>query len=717
MAIENLDEIESFRFVKAGRKLLKPVISILESFASNKTYNDELRLECLLALGKIGDPQSLQVLINAFEEFYDYVEPITALGYFKSSTPVQKLLDRLQDPDALYKDEIVRVLGEIGDPMATKILTELLHDEDRMVRYYSARALYSMGGRDVVQALCGLLNDPDEWIVINVLDILSRMKDIDAIPALVGQFETAKDARLKAIIISSLASFGSEGNLLKTFENALDSYDPRIQANAVEAIAQLKIPGNEMKRKLKKFYGHPNNRVRANLCIALAKWDTAQVIKELESMIESGDPPTRRSAAYVLAKIDNPKRAEYIHKLLGDSNQGVRKTALRAALTLEDAVGKKEIIPLLNDESEWVRREAVECALKINNFPNEEILEKFKNENSSSVIEVLLKYIVAKNLTEASDMVFAQVKKEVEEETEWLISALGHLGARDKLLEAKKLLGPVRVGVYSEYYVALLQNGENKVFGDIEKGFSDKKRTQDMIVYARIAGAVGALLRNTNIYSKTLKKMLAKEVYEDMKEIETFDIPSVSLEQLVEQGKTFYSSKDYNRAKEVLHRVVSKNPKNIEAGYLLGCSLYYLGDMQGAESVLTQVLNQVPNNIEVGIVLGQVYFRTKNWIKLSSCYQKLKQYLKSDEKKNIIKIYGALGLAYYNQRKYKEAIEALNTGLKANSRDLSSTYHLALCHYSLGEIDKAKQILEGLRGTLPADSQVLKNVLELLQRM
>ena len=82
-----------------------------------------------------------------------------------------------------------------------------------------------------------------------------------------------------------------------------------------------------------------------------------------------------------------------------------------------------------------------------------------------------------------------------------------------------------------------------------------------------------------------------------------------------------------------------------------------------------------------------------------------------------IRVYGALGLAYFNLKHYDEAIEALNIGLKANPRDLSSSYHLALCYYSVGNAEKARVILEGLRKTLPPDSQVLKNVLELLQRM
>ena len=58
--------------------------------------------------------------------------------------------------------------------------------------------------------------------------------------------------------------------------------------------------------------------------------------------------------------------------------------------------------------------------------------------------------------------------------------------------------------------------------------------------------------------------------------------------------------------------------------------------------------------------------------------------------KNIIRVYGALGLAYFNLKKFNEAISALSKGLKANPRDLSSQYHLALCYYSIGDAEKAR---------------------------
>ncbi|KAF1081606.1 MAG: hypothetical protein GQF41_1946 [Candidatus Rifleibacterium amylolyticum] len=710
-------EIESFRYVKAARRLLRPATARLEELLQ-ADISDELRFETLLGLGKIGDIESLGPLTRAFDTYSDCIEPITALGHFKSSSPVARLIERLQNPDAQHKEEIVRVLGEIGDPMAARPLMELLHDEDRMVRYYSARALFKMGGRDVVQSLCGLLNDPDEWIVINVLEILSQLKDPEAVPALVGQFEIARDSRLKAIIISSLATF-AEARLLKTFESGLDSFDPRIQANSVEAISCLKIPALEMKRKLKKFYGHPNNRVRANVCIALATADAEAVGEELKAMMKSADAATRRSAAYVLARINLGHREAYIHELLLDEYFGVRKMALKAALSLESGVGVREIRPLLSDENQWVRKEAVECATRIEDFPDQDILDLLKKEECAPVVRCALEYVVSRNIKESVSTIFDRIKKEPEEEMPWLIAALGHLGAREELIKIKKSLGAVRAEVFSEYYQALLLNGELPVFEEIASALQEKKRENELMVWVRIAGNIGSFVQQTDKFSHTLLKTLKEEVERDMQGVATLDAPSVAPDYsaILEKAIELMGSSDYAKARELLEQITESQPDNIEARYQLALCFYNLGEMKKASALLAKIIDDEPSHTNAAVLLGQIYFRKKDWDKLAACYERVQQYVSADDKKNLIRIYGALGLAYFNQKKYAQAITALSRGLQANPRDLSSSYHLALCYYALEDTDKARTILEGLRKTLPADSQVLKNVLELLQRI
>jgi HEAT repeat protein/thioredoxin-like negative regulator of GroEL len=618
----------------------------------------------------------------------------------------------------MFKEEIVRVLGEIGDPMATGTLIELLHDEDRMVRYYSARALHKMEGRDVVQSLCGLLNDPDEWIVINVLEILSNLNDPEAIPALVGQFEVARDSRLKAIIISSLSTF-AEGKLLGTFEKGLDSFDPRIQANSVEAISKLKIPALEMKRKLKRFFGHPNNRVRGNLCIALAQADPQAVMEELETMRESSDASTRRSAAYVLAKVPLEGRERFIYQLLEDDNFGVRKMALKAAMELEKSLGVKAILPHLNDENQWVRKQAVECANLIEDFPSLNIMEMLEKEESPAVVESLLKFVVNREMVAAISIIFERIRREPEEELPWLISSLGHLGAVELLGKVKRFLGPVRADVFSQYYQALLLNGDLEVFTEISQMLKEKKRKPDLLAWTRIAGDIGDFAKRTENYSKTLKNVLIPEIQKDMEGIAVFDAPKTVVpdEDEIEKAVALHDNKDYVRAREIFRSAIEANGNDKRIAFYLASCMYNLGDSKNAVIALEKVCSQNPDYFDAGLLLGQIYFRKKSWSKLIECYERISSMIDDSDKRNSIRVYGALGLAYFHQQKYDLAISALARGLKANPRDLSSSYHLALCYYAKNENEKARKILENLRKTLPSDSKILKNVIQLLQRI
>lgn len=178
-----------------------------------------------------------------------------------------------------------------------------------------------------------------------------------------------------------------------------------------------------------------------------------------------------------------------------------------------------------------------------------------------------------------------------------------------------------------------------------------------------------------------------------------------------------FNSNDFAKARELLEKIVTALPDSIEARYYLAHSFYNLGEMKKATTLLACIINDEPAHISAAVLLGQIYFRRKEWDQLAQCYERVQQFVSADDKKNLIRIHGALGLAYFNQKKYQQAITALSRGLQANPRDLSSSYHLALCYYALEETEKARTILEGLRKTVPADSQVLKNVLELLQRI
>ncbi|MFZ2959086.1 MAG: HEAT repeat domain-containing protein [Candidatus Ozemobacteraceae bacterium] len=716
------DEIESFRLVKAARRLYRPAVDRIASFAEDA--QEDIACEALLALGRIGDPTSRDLLGAAVQRFPNRQEPLTALGLFRDSTPVPRLIELLSEPEYEFKEDVVRVLGEIGDPQAAEALKSLLYDNERMVRYYAAWALYKIGGRDVVQSLCALLSDPDEWIVINVLEILSRLKDPEAVPALVGQFKIVRDPRLRAIIISSLAAF-TEPRLLPVFEEGLNSFDPRIQANAVEAVAMLKISPLEVRRKLKKFLGHANNRVRANAAVALFRADGEKASSEVEAMIRSSDLSTRRSAAYVLAKVNLERRNEMIDRLLVDPAFGVRKMALKAALALDTAVGLGRIIPLLKDKNQWVRKEAVDCARKVDEAPVEPFLELLNTETSPPVLESLLDFMVERRVEKAISLILKKIKEQPEEGLPKLLSSLGRLNAKKELLEAKKYLGEAGSDALREYQVALLLHGELSVLSDIAAMLAEKGRDDERIIWMKTAGEVGLFLRNTDGYSPRLTESLYLEAKKDMEGVVEFgappatspSAPGVSAEMSLETGIALIEAGKSDEAEKFFRKFLVRSPDHPEGLFHHGSVLLKLGRAAEALGLLERLRVVAPNHRSGTLLLGQMYFQQKNWPGLIEVYEGLREKLPVGEKKAIGQVLGALGLGYFHQRRYPKAIELLNKALAVNARDLSSSYHMALSYVAMKDNVSALRLLKALKGSLPPDSRVLRNVDELLQKL
>ncbi|MBF0544339.1 MAG: HEAT repeat domain-containing protein [Candidatus Riflebacteria bacterium] len=709
------DEIEPFRLIKATRRLLRPTAEIIQAIAQSDS--EELACQASINLGKIGDPLFLEVLSDNLEKFSHRSEPIAAIGFLKDSTPVPQLIKLLQVQDFPFKEEIVRVLGEIADPQAGSTLKDLLHDVERMVRYYAAWALYKLGGRDVVHSLCSLLSDPDEWIVVNALEIISRLKDPEAIPPLVGQFKIVQDPRLKAIIISALGAF-SEGNLLPIFEEGLKSFDSRIQANAVEAISRLKISPLEVKRKLKKFISHSNNRVRANTAVAIFRADPGKALEEIEEMIKSPDLPTRRSAAYVLSKINVEKRSELIGRLLADSAFGVRKMALKAALSLSTDVGIGRIIPLLKDKNQWVRKEAVDCTRKIDDMPVEPLLDAFRLENSPPVLESMLDFFVEKRGSAAIPMILQKVKTKPEEGLSKLLYSLGKLNAINELREARKYFEADDFSVMKEYFIALLLNGDLGVFEDLKNFLINQKREEDRIGVLEVVGDVGLFLRKTENYSKVLAEQLFQEAKKDMAGIVEFAEPEPPKKEMtLEDGIGLLNTGKIKEAERFFIGFLDKSPLNIDALFQFGSVLIKLGKFPEAVNNLEKIIQINPGHLQASLLAGQIYFQLRNWDKLVEIYEKIRNMIPETEKKAVCQVQGALGLAYYNQKRYQKALEFLRKALAINPADLSSTYHLALTLINLRQNSEALKILKNLKNNIPPDSRFLKNIEELLLKL
>jgi HEAT repeat protein len=97
------------------------------------------------ALGKIGDPSPVPELIEGLKSDFEEVRGTAALALVKIGKPaVTPIIKAFGEGISLGGVEIITVLGEISDPLASPFLTILLGNKSELVRGEAAAALLTI---------------------------------------------------------------------------------------------------------------------------------------------------------------------------------------------------------------------------------------------------------------------------------------------------------------------------------------------------------------------------------------------------------------------------------------------------------------------------------------------------------------------------------------------------------------------------------------------
>jgi HEAT repeat protein len=132
-------------------RAIEPLIPLLQDKVK------AVREEAATALADIGDP-ALPSLLEALKhhEWLVRLHAVEALGKSRSAEAVEPLLWVLfNDQDQAIREDVVRTLGQLGDPRATEFLITTM--KDRALRTLAVEALGKIGDRRVVPVLVAVL--------------------------------------------------------------------------------------------------------------------------------------------------------------------------------------------------------------------------------------------------------------------------------------------------------------------------------------------------------------------------------------------------------------------------------------------------------------------------------------------------------------------------------------------------------------------------------
>ena len=477
----------------------------------NGKFTNESKGKLIHILSKIG-------ISNYYQTIYDYAnkhpescDAIVALSLFDVKETVDYFTEKIKDPRTLHRDLMVECLGNLKKQDLVPVIKEYLEDEDRQVRFQAAYALFNIGGKDAALAMCGYISDPDEWISMTILRLLCKMKELDTIPILIEKYHADSDLRRKALMISFLSRFKSI-TLLGAFDDALQARDARLRANAIEAIGDLKLPEEELRKRIVPYLNDPNNRIRANAILAMAKIAPEKVKAQIIEMCNSDDVQLRRSAAFILCMIPPADFFTEAEKLIVDENETVRKRMIQSLRNFPHEFISSNINKVLSDNNKWIRKYAVDMIASIPAFESAPIVNLLKNERAAPNIEACLKFLA----THPSDTAMNSIKIHFKDKrlpvVKSLLKALVSIGGIEEVKNVAPRLEQHDPFVIQNITSIMLESGDTTALDEIIKRFEKIKNQNNLdLMTPSLEAVVDLIIQGDKMPPKLLKALAGPE--------------------------------------------------------------------------------------------------------------------------------------------------------------------------------------------------------------
>ncbi len=327
--------------------------------------DDDVKLVCAEALGRIRDPSVIPTLAQELGSVDEWASPRLAqvltsfgklavspllvtlqtsnnlnasiwaaqvLGKLADTRAVTPLLARLHDRSERMRMSAAIALGDLQDRRALQPLIDvILRDPIAAVRAQAASALGRIGDSEALPLLVIALGDPEYWMRFRALEAIEVLKPEDPTPLEAALNDPNAEVRRRAAFALDRLGF-----LEQHFE-ALESTDPEIAFGGRE---QLILVG------------------RAGLSERLIR------------QIDADKPSVRAHIATILGAVGAPEHTTSLVGLLGDAELKVKCAAIRALGDLRTHGTAFHLVPHLSHNDPAVRDAAVDALMK---YPGEEL--------------------------------------------------------------------------------------------------------------------------------------------------------------------------------------------------------------------------------------------------------------------------------------------------------------------------------------------------------
>ena len=702
----------------------------------------------------------------------DNIDAIIALSRFDRKETIEFLLNSLKEPRTLHRDVIVECLGNLKRPELIKFIKPYLADEDRQVRFQTAYALYTIGGKEAALAMTEYISDKDEWISMTILRLLCQMKELDTIPILIEKYHSDTDLRRKALMISFLARFKSI-TLLGAFDDAIQARDARLRANAIEAIGNLKLPEEELRKRIVPFLHDPNNRIRANAILAMAKIAPEKVKAQIIEMVNSDDVQLRRSAAFILCMIPSIDFLEQAEKLIVDENESVRKRMIQSLKNFPHEFISANINKVLSDKNKWIRKYAVDMVATIPGFESTPIIKLLKNERSAPNISACLNFIASHPTNTAESAIKLHYKDKRMPVVNSLLKAILAIHGMNGVLEVAPKLEQHDPFVVQSITETALEGGNMHTLDDlIAKLSKAKSQNQLNMVIPSLETLVNMIVLGDKMPIELLKAFTGPElevpkainmpqkpvaapttapsaakpvfnvgtaVPETKSGVPNITMPTfegidmLGLPGMPEEmegaatkkkptaphykaGLRAYNLGKYKKAIAEFNKSIAEAeeaPQNIDV--YMGIMLCDEGEYDEAIKHLEAFIKHTPDNAKAMFMLGKCYRKKKRYEKVIETYQHFTngELEASDNMKR--RVHQDMGVACAILGKSETAVRLLGSLFRLEQDNPEIAYYLAMALYKMKKTSEAAVTIEHAKKICPEGKALVKQIDSLAQ--
>lgn len=304
----------------------KAVPPIMECYRNAQPYS---KGELLEALGKLGGPGVLDLLVNAMNDPNRDVQASAAkaLKLLKDPRSVPALIAAMQKNVAL--DTVVEALGEIKDPSSVSELIRVMNDGNvHLFTRQRARTALANIGAPSVKPLIAVMQDKTSRSRDLAIEALGTIRDQRAVePLIAAACETAMPGTgLLGMIFASLEKIGPPS--VDPLIALLSTKDERMQLFTIGTLGRLKDKrsAEPLLRMLKEGGLAPKTAV----VTALGLIGDRRAVEPIIDLLGSQYHDVRFKSAEALGELRDRKALPHLLTTEQDTSEDIRKAAKKA---------------------------------------------------------------------------------------------------------------------------------------------------------------------------------------------------------------------------------------------------------------------------------------------------------------------------------------------------------------------------------------------------